>query len=88
MTHSTLTWFSSSIKPKFKEDYIILALSYGNQLIKPFPDLFVYVEPDDAFVSIESKHTFLRESVRYWAYVPLEIGFRREGKQSQIPEEK
>lgn len=88
MTHSTLTWFSNVIKPTNTGDQYIVALQSVSGKPLVYSVLLGYSEEEDCFVHLDGRR-FSRNSVLYWAYVPICIDLKHGmEKQSQVPEEK
>lgn len=85
MTHSTLTWFSGSIEPKEDEQFLVSFMGLKENFVV-YNKLCRYDKANKIFT--DGIRDIALKQVYYWAYVPMELDFRREGKQSQVPEEK
>lgn len=95
MSRSTVTWFSNTFKPTENELFLVAVKQSLSGDVMVFSELYRYAPQLDRFVAAsiygnlpESVSVLKRDQITYWAYVPQYVDVMREGKQSQIPEEK
>lgn len=85
MSYSSVGWNSTLFKPTQK-NYLYLLVVQEFDYFRTLRTLYTYNFEMDRF---EYGSEFIkRKDAAYWAYVPLILDLNREGKQSQIPEEK
>lgn len=85
MTYSTVGWNSGLIKPT-QRNYLYLLAVQERDYVRTLRTLYTYDENADQFKY--GSEAIQRKNVAYWAYVPFMLDLKREGKQSQVPEEK